>query len=485
MRRFEREVDGRARFWEVDLQDATISVTTGEIGRTSRTREQSFKRADAAAAKLAQSIAEMERAGWVEVAVAAPEAQVDRAHAAVVADPTDPAGYLVLGDQLQAAGDARGELIAVQARLALEGEDPVLRETETALLKQYRRAFLGDLARLETPWDATWFCGFLSELALHAEGFGTQTADLLQSLWDDGHLGFLQSLRIDGAPHFDAVMLALRRHGWATLRSVTLGRRTDCSGRLTHPLGTLLPSMPALRRLSVSADLARFGPLAHDHLEDLAVHLSNGDALADLDLTALPRLRRFTLGVSTRWAADRRALCAALDVPLAHLTLDGAASIEWLEGLERRNARLDGLTVRSTRSVGHLVALLIRRAALLDGVPIRLVDVDVSDSEMERIAREPRLRVEAELPDVVAKRDRLYASPRQEVLRRFERERKGVRRFWQIVRDGATVSVRYGVVGKDGAVKDSELRSERKAASEYRRRVRKKLAEGWEEVPVR
>ncbi len=485
MRRFEREVEGRARFWEVDLQDATILVTTGEIGRKPRTREQSFKRADAAAAKLAESIAEMQRAGWVEVAVDAPQAEVDRAHAAVAADPTDPAGYLVLGDQLLAEDDIRGELVAVQARLATGSDvDGALAETERALLNTHRRAFLGVLAELETPWDVDWFCGYIAGLALHAEGFGTRSADVVHALQADGHLAFLQSLRIDGAPHFDAVMLALRRHGWATLRSLTLGRPADPSGRLTHPLGTLLPGMPSLRSLSVAADLDAFGTLVHDRLEAVSLHLRSGDALAGLELSGLPRLRQLTLGVTEGWGADRRRLRDALDVPLAHLTLDGPIAIDWLEGLDRREARLGGLTVRSTRSVGRLVALLLRRADVLAGIPIGLVDVDVSDAEMDRLTADPRLAIEADVPDVLANRDRLYASPRQEVQRRFERTRKGTRRFWQIVRSGATVSVQYGAVGSDGTSKDSALGSERKAASEYRRRVRKKLAEGWEEVPA-
>jgi predicted DNA-binding WGR domain protein len=68
MRRFERELNGTRRFWEIDLQAERLRFHTGEVGRAGRVRTQVQRTPEAAAAELARAVAEMIAGGWSEVA---------------------------------------------------------------------------------------------------------------------------------------------------------------------------------------------------------------------------------------------------------------------------------------------------------------------------------------------------------------------------------------------------------------------------------
>ncbi|MEZ4316990.1 MAG: WGR domain-containing protein [Myxococcota bacterium] len=477
MRRFEREIQGSLRFWEVDLKGTELVVTTGERGRKPRTRSQKLRTAELAASKLIQAIREMTAAGWVEVGAELPEAGVDDAHAAVLAAPDDPAGYLVLGDQLQAAGDPRGELVAVQAALAgAERED--LRKQERRLLAEH--PFARPLEGLETPWELEWYCGYVRRLALRADAFGTETAEVLEELVDTGSLAFLRHLRLDGDAQFDALAHALGRRTWPVLTTLELGS-TGQMGRMTRPVGDLLRMAPRLERLTVAADLDALGSLRHPRLVELELRVRRGDSLRELDLTGLPALERVALAVQQPWLADRRSLAEAVDVPLTRLTLEGAACVELLEGFVPRRNRLDRLILGPTPQGPAVTALLHDRRAVLAGLDIELVGVEISDSELGQL---DALNIEADLPDVAVPRDRRSVSQRQERVRRFERESRSDGpgpRFWEIVRQGPLLRVRYGRSGTEGTARETPFATAEQAATEYRKRVRKKLAEGWEE----
>src|SRR5438477_11530073 len=86
----------------------------------------------------------------------------------IIAAPDDPAPYLVLGDQLLAAGDSHGELIVLQHARRERPDDAALAKREKALIKKVRARLLGELGRVvvtkigktEQP-SIEWFLGFV------------------------------------------------------------------------------------------------------------------------------------------------------------------------------------------------------------------------------------------------------------------------------------------------------------------------------------
>ncbi len=76
----------------------------------------------------------------------------------IFANLDDPAAYLVYGDWLQARGDPRGSLIALQAAGA------PLAVTEAELIAAHREVFLGEA--LDPPPSIEWFLGFWRALLL-------------------------------------------------------------------------------------------------------------------------------------------------------------------------------------------------------------------------------------------------------------------------------------------------------------------------------
>jgi uncharacterized protein (TIGR02996 family) len=84
---------------------------------------------------------------------------------ALLERPDDVDAYLVYGDWLEAQGDARGELIAVQAARHKTPGDATLREREAALMKQPGRAWLGDLGQ-HKALQLAWRYGFVDELIM-------------------------------------------------------------------------------------------------------------------------------------------------------------------------------------------------------------------------------------------------------------------------------------------------------------------------------
>src|SRR5262245_57560532 len=65
--------------------------------------------------------------------------------AVILEDPLDPAAWLVYGDWLEEVGDPRGELVAVQARLARDPGNPELMDAQQALLLRHGDALLEGL----------------------------------------------------------------------------------------------------------------------------------------------------------------------------------------------------------------------------------------------------------------------------------------------------------------------------------------------------
>jgi len=475
MRRFEREIDGRMRFWEVDLRGTELTISSGFIGRAPKVRTQSHRSPDAAARTLAEAVQTMLVAGWVEVERDAPEAHIDEPMAGVHAQPDDPVRYLVLGDQLQAQGDPRGELIAVQVAIAMGDERDELHSREKELLALHQEAWLGPLAQLEHPWEVEWYCGFLRKLSLRAQGYGTLAAGALEALVGTGSIALLRSLEIRGGEQLDAVVHGLGRRSWPHLERLVLGG-ADGAAKSSARASDLLRTLPALTELELAISPAEMGHFQHPRLSRLALRVADGRSLRGLDLGGLEALSELAIHIHAPDSTE--SLAAVIGVPLQRLQLGGADAAVGIDSLVGRRAALGKLVIGPTPAAPRVVAALRRVASALEGVDIELVGVDLSDSDLADLSG---LRIDTDLPDVAVRSDRVQVSPRQESLRRFERTGRS-RRFWQIVRVGSMLRVGYGAVGSAGTVREQRFPTEEKAAAEYRRRVRKKRAAGWEEV---
>lgn len=507
VRRFEREIQGRRRFWEVDLRGTELTVSSGEVGRAGRTNVRKLRSADLAARELADAVKQMLDGGWEEVVQPSAPSTPDEAHAAVLAAPDDPGAYLVLGDRLQALGDPRGELVAIQAALA-SGEDRAsLHDAERALLEAHGATWLGGLSGVDArplaasssaaPWepaggddglrppgpntaDLDWFCGFIRGLRIEAEGYGTRAAEVFQGLVDAGSLPFLRHLRVEGPAQLDAVAHALGRRTWPVLEALELGHAIeggDEPAALTWPVGKLLETLPALRWLQVALSPAGMGVLVHDRLESLSLKVPDGRVLRDLDLTGLTALCHVEVTVLDAGTTEWPALARALDVPLDSLAVRGPDTVGFVEAAVPR-AHLPRRLVLGPAPNGPAIVHALQLAGdRFAGVSIGLVGIDVSDGDLEDLAG---LSVGTDLPDVRVSRRRQHLSDRQEAPRRFERDG----RYWEIVREGAVVRARWGAVGAAGASSEHAHASPESAAADYRKRVRTKRASGWREVGV-
>ncbi len=147
--------DGKSnKFWNIDLQGSSFTVTFGKVGTKGQTQKKDF--ADAAKAKQAHDklVAEKLGKGYVETSAARPRGTAplqESLEQALAENPDDLAAHSAYADYLSEQGDPRGEFIQVQ--LALEDpsrpaeERKQLQNREAELLKQHAKQWLGDLGR--------------------------------------------------------------------------------------------------------------------------------------------------------------------------------------------------------------------------------------------------------------------------------------------------------------------------------------------------
>jgi uncharacterized protein (TIGR02996 family) len=149
-RRFEFDDGKSQKFWAVELQGDSFTVTYGRIGAAGQAQTKQFADADRARKECDKLIAQKLAKGYVEKApTTAPPIQ-QALEQALAENPDDLAAHMAYADCLMEQGDPRGEFIQVQLAL----EDPArtarerkgLRGREAALLKKHARAWLGDLA---------------------------------------------------------------------------------------------------------------------------------------------------------------------------------------------------------------------------------------------------------------------------------------------------------------------------------------------------
>src|SRR6516165_11926443 len=142
MRTFVYKDDRSNKFWNIDLQGASFTVTFGKVGTKGQTQKKDFP--DAAKAKQAHDklVAEKLGKGYVETTAGKQPgaAPLQRSlEEALVENPDDLAAHSAYADYLSEQGDPGGELIQVQLALEDAGrpaeERKQLRKREAELLK--------------------------------------------------------------------------------------------------------------------------------------------------------------------------------------------------------------------------------------------------------------------------------------------------------------------------------------------------------------
>jgi uncharacterized protein (TIGR02996 family) len=239
----------------------------------------------------------------------------------ILEDPLDPSGWLVYGDWLQSEGDPRGELVAVQARLARDPGNAELMEAQRALFRQHGDALLEGLHPFLTPNEQrgplmrlSWEFGFLWTANIRANGHTIEEVLTgLRALLRHPSAKFLHALSIATPPseHWQRVVQVLVEDPEPRpLRILFLGDRDSGLPRpgfgALGDLSELWARFPHLESLAIRGGVMNVGTLDLPRLRELTIETS---ALQRETLLAVAAQDRANLTKLELWFGDRRCTC--------------------------------------------------------------------------------------------------------------------------------------------------------------------------------
>lgn len=150
MRTFKYADDKSYKFWNIELQGKSFTVTFGRIGSKGQAQTKEFASEEAARAAYEKLIHEKLAKGYEETTPATASSPGEVLERAILADPDDVASHAAYADWLTQQGDPRGEFIQVQLALEDPSQPPAARKDlhrrEQELLQQHGRQWLGGLA---------------------------------------------------------------------------------------------------------------------------------------------------------------------------------------------------------------------------------------------------------------------------------------------------------------------------------------------------
>jgi uncharacterized protein (TIGR02996 family) len=171
--RYEFNEGTSSKFWEITLSGSSFTTRWGRIGTRGQEKTQSFSTPAEAKQEYKKLIASKVKKGYVlagESPQSAPLAGNPELEAAILNDPDNVEAWLVYGDWLQAQGDPRGELMALQhaASQATGAEATRLKRKASAFLEKNLEDLLGDLAEAveEEELRVHWHLGFIHSARL-------------------------------------------------------------------------------------------------------------------------------------------------------------------------------------------------------------------------------------------------------------------------------------------------------------------------------
>src|SRR4051794_20494605 len=151
MRTFEYSDASSHKFWNIELQGKSFTVTYGRIGSKGQTQTKKFADEARAQKEHDKLVQEKQSKGYRETTPSTKQPSLREAlEAAILEHPEERANYAAYADFLTEQGDPQGEFIQVQ--LALEDESrpaaerKKLKQREKALLKKHQAEWVGDWA---------------------------------------------------------------------------------------------------------------------------------------------------------------------------------------------------------------------------------------------------------------------------------------------------------------------------------------------------
>jgi uncharacterized protein (TIGR02996 family) len=335
--------EGRERvFWEISRTGDTLTTRFGKHLNPGRTLTKKYATADDASHALDKAVAEKRGEGYSEPA---PRAEVGstgkkgvsahdaKLEALIEAAPSDANAYLVYADWLQQQGDVRGELIAVQHRLATatdEREITKLERDEATLFKKYEAELLGPLAahtvqrtNKRSFRTFSWRHGFIRTARLTRRW----RRQVLIDLFTHPSGRFVERLvgpwSLD--PHEEGTADILRTLAPPTLRSLFMG---DGSAWDPIHIPTLWTTLPRLRSLTLDNAVTALGDPTGNVIEELTLGKTNHATVAAIADYAWPMLTRLHVTfLSDAFEAFERLLERAMTPRVAHVSVR-----HWLVG---------------------------------------------------------------------------------------------------------------------------------------------------------
>ncbi len=261
-------------FWELTCDDASVQTRHGKVGSPGQTKRKTFKASYEVTAETRKLVATKTEDGYVEKVGTPPEPRTNPAlEKAIAADPSDEAAFMVYADWLQAQGDLRGELIALQAA---DKDRPAAK-----FLAQHVDYFLGPLGAHQKCHDGfhdkkhaafTWKHGFIYAARLahnqHADNWKGQLAtDVLLPLLRHPSGKFLVELTLNenddpSEDTLDDLFDVIARHPIRTLRKLRIGDEvSQISWFHAGNLGKLWKGVPNLVDFEIEAGEFELGKL--------------------------------------------------------------------------------------------------------------------------------------------------------------------------------------------------------------------------------
>lgn len=336
MRTFQFSDAKSHKFWAIDVQGSSFTVTYGKVGTAGQSQTKTFPSAEKAQAEADKLIREKTGKGYRETGAAAPSASAGSSDAdaferGLLDHRDEVVRWNAYSDYLSERGDARGEFMRVQLALEDESLSPAERKalaaTEKKLLKAHEKEWLGPLAAFTVDAEKTeqYHGGKRQKLppVLHAFERGwlgrvefldltvnqaralaaTKDAGLLREL----SVGTIVSETREGTTHqyvdsyykpgpdvptdidaYDGPGLhaLCRCPHLAAVRSFCLGERIDesdtdgysnchTSGELAHSLVKQMPHVEVVELYAHRVDMNKLFVLPMPNLRSLAVFHSN------------------------------------------------------------------------------------------------------------------------------------------------------------------------------------------------------------------
>ncbi|MDQ3367648.1 MAG: WGR domain-containing protein, partial [Myxococcota bacterium] len=278
-RYFEFVEGSSSKFWEIAMDDTSVTTRYGKIGTAGQQTEKDFDSKADAFKEYDKLVTEKTKKGYVEKgaggdAGGGAEHRNPDLEKAILADPYDLDAYKVYADWLQEQGDPRGELIALQVANKLG--------PATKLLEKHADYFLGPLAAHTKQYDHgekdafTWKFGYIHAAALshnqYADSdFDGTIAEILDQLLRHPSGRFLTELTLtfNDDPNestLDDVFAILAKKAPPTLRKLHVGDfeypdDTEMSWYHVGNMGKLWKALPNLEHLIVQGGEFALGTL--------------------------------------------------------------------------------------------------------------------------------------------------------------------------------------------------------------------------------